>query len=85
VRETADALAVPSIALIPEQGGRRVYVVEDGVARARSVQTGLRTETQVEITRGLDAGEQVIVSGLQMVQPGMPVQVKSRGDRESSR
>jgi membrane fusion protein (multidrug efflux system) len=75
VREVPDALTVPSIAVIPELGGKRVWVVEDGAAQPRPVETGLRTADRVEVTSGLAAGERVIVTGLQIVRPGMAVEV----------
>jgi len=37
-----------------------VYVVEDGVAHRREVETGISTVTQVEIVSGLEGGEQVV-------------------------
>ncbi|MGH9379998.1 MAG: efflux RND transporter periplasmic adaptor subunit [Thermoanaerobaculia bacterium] len=83
VRETDDALAVPSIAVLPELGGHRVYVLEDGTARARSVETGLRTADRVEITRGLAVGERVIVSGLQSLRPGTKVEVAGEEAEEA--
>lgn len=75
VRETDDALAVPSIAVLPELGGHRVYVLEDGAAASRPVETGLRTSDRVEITDGLATGDRVIISGLQSLRPGMAVEV----------
>lgn len=36
------------------------FVVEDGVARCRRVETGIMGETQLEIRSGLEAGEMVI-------------------------
>lgn len=47
------------------RGGERtveevVFVVADGEARRRGVATGLSTVTEVEITSGLEAGEQVV-------------------------
>lgn len=75
VREVADALTVPSIAVIPELGGKRVFVVEGGAAQPREVETGMRTDTEVEVTSGLAAGDRVIVSGLQMLRPGLAVEV----------
>jgi membrane fusion protein (multidrug efflux system) len=75
VREVPDALTVPSIAVIPELGGKRVWVVEDGAAQPRPVETGIRTGDRVEVTRGLAAGDRVIVTGLQLVRPGLEVEV----------
>jgi membrane fusion protein (multidrug efflux system) len=76
VREVAQALAVPAIAVVPEQAGKKVFVVEDGIARERKVETGIRTRDLIEITAGLSAGERVITSGLQQVRPGEPVLVQ---------
>lgn len=69
----SDALAVPSLAVIPELGGKKVFVVENGLAQPRRVETGLRTDTEVQITSGLEAGEQVIVSAVQRLRPDLPV------------
>lgn len=37
-----------------------VFVVEDGVARARPVETGLASENEIEIVNGLSEGEKVV-------------------------
>ena len=71
-----DALLVPSIALIPGLEATTVYVVEDGAAQPRQVQVGRRTAEQVQILDGLAAGDEVIVSGLQQLKPGVAVAVR---------
>jgi membrane fusion protein (multidrug efflux system) len=76
VREVEGALTVPSIAVIPELGGKKVWVLEHDAAQPRPVETGIRTGDRIEITRGLAAGEQVITSGLQMLRPGRLVEVE---------
>jgi membrane fusion protein (multidrug efflux system) len=76
VREVADALAVPSIAVVPELGGKKVFVVEGERAEPRMVETGIRTATEVEVTRGLEAGDRVIVSGLQQLRAGLLVEIE---------
>lgn len=53
--------------------GGRATVVENGVARVRSVQTGIRTETVVEILSGLEPGDLVVVSGNGDLSDGTPV------------
>lgn len=75
VRQVDDALAVPSLAVLPELGGKKVFVVEDGRAQPRPVETGIRTDDRVEILRGLESGERVIVSGLQQLKTGTEVRV----------
>jgi membrane fusion protein (multidrug efflux system) len=76
VRRIEGALAVPNRAVIPELGGRKVFVYEDGAAQPRSVQTGLRTAETIEVTEGLRAGDQVIVSAIQRLRPGLPVTIE---------
>ncbi|MGD8374658.1 MAG: efflux RND transporter periplasmic adaptor subunit [Acidobacteriota bacterium] len=73
VNRVDDALAVPSLAVIPELGGKKVFVLEDGLAQPRRVETGIRTDTEVQIVAGLAAGDRVIVSAIQRLRPGLPV------------
>lgn len=85
VRSVPDALAVPSIAIIPELGGKKVFVFEDGRARPRAVETGIRTENEIEITSGLDEGDLVITSGVLQLQPGLEVELAgSAGGSDSA-
>lgn len=76
VREVADALAVPNLAVIPELGGKKVFVYEDGKAQPRRVETGARSAEQVEITAGLEPGDRVIVSAIQQLRPGLTVELE---------
>jgi HlyD family secretion protein len=57
--EHADVLRVPTRALVE---GRRLYVLEDGVIRAREVKTGIGNWEYTEVTGGLDAGARVVVT-----------------------
>jgi membrane fusion protein (multidrug efflux system) len=77
VSEVEGALTVPAIAVIPELGGKKVFVVEAGRATPRMVETGIRTDTEVQIVRGLDAEDEVIVSGVQQLVSGQRVTGKA--------
>jgi membrane fusion protein (multidrug efflux system) len=74
ITEVPAALTVPSVAVIPELGGKKVLVVEDGVVASRPVETGIRTDTRIEVTAGLEAGDRVIVRGLQGLTAGTAVE-----------
>lgn len=76
VLQVADALAVPAIAVIPELGGKKVFVYEDGTAQPRQVETGIRTEDEVEVTRGLAPGDLVLTSGILELKAGLPVELE---------
>jgi membrane fusion protein (multidrug efflux system) len=84
LRSVADALTVPSIAVIPELGGKKVFVYEDGTARPRPVETGIRSDTEVQITSGLIEGDLVITTGLMQLQPGTEVEMEVVEDETGS-
>jgi membrane fusion protein (multidrug efflux system) len=72
-----DALVVPQRAVTELQGGSRVAVAgADGKAEIRAVETGPRVGDLWVIEKGLKAGENVIVSGLQYLRPGTPIKAK---------
>jgi membrane fusion protein (multidrug efflux system) len=74
-RGTADVLVVPEEALVPEQGDVFVYVVQDGKASKRKIQTGQRAVGTVQVTDGLQAGEIVVTEGTQKLRDGASVSV----------
>lgn len=76
VRSVTDALTVPAIAVIPELGGKKVFVYSDGVAEPVPVTTGIRNERDVQITSGLAEGDLVITSGILQLQPGLEVELE---------
>jgi membrane fusion protein (multidrug efflux system) len=85
LRSIPDALTVPSIAVIPELGGKKVFVYENGTAQPRPVETGIRSNTAVQITGGLSEGDLVIITGIMQLQPGLEVELdESQPDRGSA-
>ncbi|HET8645793.1 MAG TPA: efflux RND transporter periplasmic adaptor subunit [Vicinamibacteria bacterium] len=71
----AGALVVPEAAVQASERGFVVYAVEDGKARSRPIQVGLRTGTGlVEVVSGLKGGETVVIEGSDRLADGVPVQ-----------
>jgi membrane fusion protein (multidrug efflux system) len=69
-----DALLVPQRAVRELQGSYHVLVVgADGTVGQRLVTTAERVGSLWRIASGLQAGELVLVDGLQKVRPGMKV------------
>ena len=66
---------VPTQALIPTPGGYNVYVLTGGKASYHSVITGLRSEKMVEIVKGVNPGDSVLVTGFMKVRPGSRVKI----------
>ncbi len=70
------AIQIPIDAVSRLEDAQYVYVVRDGKAQRVDVEIGLRDENRVEITKGLNGDEQVIVSGKDLVHDGTPVQTQ---------
>lgn len=69
-----NALVVPQRAVTDQIGRQGVYIVLPGDSVAlRDVTTGSVVNGQVEIAEGLQAGDRVIVDGVQKVRPGARV------------
>ena len=68
------ALVIPEPALLHSGDSVLVYVIDgQGLVQIRPVKIGLRLAGKAEVIEGLNAGEQVIVEGIQKIAPGMPV------------
>ena len=68
------AITLPNNAvLIANDGGRFVWKVVDGKAKATPVRTGDLTERGLLILEGLDEGDIVVVGGYQKISEGMRV------------
>ncbi len=72
-RTLEQAVLVPLAAVVELETARVVYVVEDRRAVQRQVELGVVLGEKVVITRGLVAGERLIVEGQAQVSPGQRV------------
>jgi membrane fusion protein (multidrug efflux system) len=72
--EPRQVIAVPRAAILADQQGNYVYVVDDqNIARQRRVRLGQLTPETAGIADGLKEGERVVVEGLQRARPDSPV------------
>jgi membrane fusion protein (multidrug efflux system) len=69
------AAAVPSAAVLNDEGRSYVWVAHAGQVKRRLVQVGVRAGGFVEVTGGLELGEQVVVEGLGGLMDGTPILV----------
>jgi multidrug efflux pump subunit AcrA (membrane-fusion protein) len=73
-RESKDTIAVPAQAVLSYYGESMVYVMdENDLAQRRIVEMGLISDEQIEIIKGLNVGDRVIVQGLNKLTEGTPV------------
>lgn len=70
-----EGIVVPASAVVQNNGQSYVFVIKDKVASKRNVEIGLTSDTEIEILKGLDAGEQVATTNLNSLFDKMPVSV----------
>jgi membrane fusion protein (multidrug efflux system) len=76
----ANVTVIPRNAVISEDDRNHVFVVsEDGTATRRAIQLGYEKDGLVEITAGIEAGEQVITAGKGSLNNGTVVEVIGKG------
>jgi RND family efflux transporter MFP subunit len=74
--EHAGVVVVPAAAILKEEGKAAVFVVgPDAKAHRRDVTGGLETTADAEVTKGVTAGEKVIVKGQEELPDGAAVSV----------
>lgn len=78
---TEPVITVPDKAIGTDQGQRYVLVVDaEGKVAYRPVGVGAMVADRRIVTSGLTAGEQVVVSGLMRVRPGMTVKPQAAAE-----
>jgi multidrug resistance efflux pump len=81
LRSDPQATLVPIQALITDEDKDFVYVLKDGKAYRRPVQKGISKDTVVEITRGLNPGEQVVTAGQEFLRDGIAVRIAAKSEK----
>ena len=72
----AEAVVVPEPAIMVNADRAMLYIVDkDSNAQLRPVKLGVRQAGVVEILQGVEAGQLVIVEGVQKVRPGARVKL----------
>jgi membrane fusion protein (multidrug efflux system) len=66
---------VPSNALIPDASSNQVVIVSKNKAVFVNVETGIRNADVVELLKGINSGDTVIVSGVLFVRPNALVKI----------
>jgi membrane fusion protein (multidrug efflux system) len=69
------ALLIPTEAVVPEQSGKKVFVLENGKVKEVVIETGIRTNTNLEVLSGLQPNDTVLTTGILQLRAGMPVQI----------
>lgn len=76
----ADGISVPAESVIAEMGRQVVYTMKGNKARRAEIQTGLRTESFVQVLGGLSVGDTVITTGIMQLRDGITVTLNNSND-----
>jgi multidrug efflux system membrane fusion protein len=75
-----DSPVIPQTAVRPSERGFLAFVVEEGVARERVLELGMRTtDGLVEVRAGLRPGESLVVRGAEALRDGAAVKIQEAG------
>ena len=70
------ALLVPTQSIIPEARFKKIIVVKNGKADFRKVETGVRNESMIQITSGIESGDSIVTTGILYVKPNSVLKIK---------
>ena len=75
VRSVEKGLSIPVSALVGSARQGKIYVAQGNQATLRTIRTGITTAEKVQVTEGLQAGEQVITSGQLNLEHGSAISI----------
>jgi len=70
-------IVVPTNVIIPDAFSNQLVIIKNGKIVFKNVETGIRTANIVEITKGIEVGDSVIVSGVLFVRPNSVIKIKA--------
>ena len=70
------AIVIPTNSIIPDAFINQVVVIQKNKAVFKNVEIGLKNANQVELTKGVQVGDSVVISGMLFVRPNSTVKVK---------
>lgn len=74
-----EGLKVPSEAVLSSIDGNSVFVCKNGKARLVAVKTGIRNDSEIQLTAGIEPNDSLIVTGLLQLNNGASVMIKHKG------
>jgi membrane fusion protein (multidrug efflux system) len=75
LKEINNAVLVPTVSIVPELKGQRVYLYKNGVVVPQNVELGVREEMRVQILSGVNKNDTVITSGILQVRPKSKIRI----------
>lgn len=77
LNDVENAITIPTQALALDISGERVFLYKNGMAVPRKVESGIRTEEEVQIVDGIAPGDTIITTGVMQLRPRARVKIMS--------
>ena len=69
-----NALSVPDTSIMYEGSKKFIYkIIENNIIKKTEIETGIRSQGNLEVLSGLNEGDKIVAEGLTKVRPGMKV------------
>ncbi len=72
-----NALMIPTESIVPILKGKQVYAYRNGKAEAVTVESGIRNDSTIQITKGLNENDTIITTGAISLRQGAVVKLSS--------
>jgi membrane fusion protein, multidrug efflux system len=79
-----NAITIPTQALALDISGEIVYIYQAGKVVPRKVESSVRSESDVQIVKGLAVGDTIITSGIIQIRPGSKVKIAGTVQNKNS-
>ena len=71
-------LLIPKDALIPSANKQIVYIFDKGLAKQKFIQSGVSVGDKIEVLKGLEEGQLVVVKGNENLRPNQAIKLKRK-------
>lgn len=77
LNDVKNAITIPTQALALDITGERIYVYKNGTAISKKIESGIRTENEIQVVSGISIGDTIITSGIMQLRPRAKVKITS--------
>jgi membrane fusion protein (multidrug efflux system) len=81
IKNTKNAILVPSQAIIPQGNNKSLIVSFQGKAKMVKVKTGQRQTNGIEITEGITENDTIITTGVMFIKPDAVLKLKKKDNK----
>ncbi|EHI98607.1 efflux transporter, RND family, MFP subunit [Clostridium sp. DL-VIII] len=82
--QTTDVITIPVNALVGNEGDYSIFINDNGIAKKTKVTIGETDDNSVEITSGINDGDQIITSNTSTLQDGNEVDAVVKQDSDTT-